>query len=257
MRRLLPPGRTDTVASRPPRRPLSYANVVATLALVVALAGGGAAFAATRINGASIVPRSLPGSALKNLTVAGAKIAPNAITSAKVADGSLLARDFKKGQLPAGPRGLPGLPGVGSAAYGESVGFASPVTADPTLFATTDGLAAPPSTSGGAWFGPLSFPANGALLASAAVEVVTSTADNVMSCALEQNRGGGAFTAIADGTAQVGEATVRFTHPFIEFSGAAAPAPMQFRVLCSKTGAGAMRTVTRAQLVVQGTFRPF
>jgi hypothetical protein len=65
-------------------RHLSYANVVASLALFIAL-GGGAYAVAT-------LPR-------------------NSVTSAQVKNGSLLAKDFKKGQLKRGARGAPGAQG--------------------------------------------------------------------------------------------------------------------------------------------------
>jgi len=76
---------------------LSYANIVATLALVLAITGG--AYAATQL------PK-------------------NSVGSKQVKDSSLKAKDFKPGQLPAGatgptgatgaagPRGLQGLPGT-------------------------------------------------------------------------------------------------------------------------------------------------
>ena len=82
---------------------LTYANVMATIAVFIALGGG--AYAATRL------PRS---------SVGAPQIKPNAVTSPKVKDGSLLARDFKAGQLPGGspgakgdtgPQGAPGTPG--------------------------------------------------------------------------------------------------------------------------------------------------
>jgi hypothetical protein len=105
-------------------RHLSYANVIATLALFVALGGG--AYAAI----------ALP---------------KNSVGSAQVKNGSLLARDFKKGQLragrpgatgpkgdqgprglggPAGPFGPPGEQGVqgpkgDQGAPGSALGFAS------------------------------------------------------------------------------------------------------------------------------------
>ena len=66
------------------RRHLSYANVTATLALFIAL--GGSSYAALKL------PR-------------------NSVTSTQVKNGSLLARDFKTGQLKAGPRGPQGVTG--------------------------------------------------------------------------------------------------------------------------------------------------
>ncbi len=76
------------------RDSLSYANVVATIALFVALGGG--AYAAVNL------PKNSVGSK---------QIKPNAIDSSKVKDRSLLSKDFKAGQLPAGPQGLQGAPG--------------------------------------------------------------------------------------------------------------------------------------------------
>jgi hypothetical protein len=73
---------------------LTYANVIATLALFLALGGG--AYAALKL------PKNSVGSK---------QIKANAVNSSKVKDGSLLAGDFKTGQIPPGPRGLQGLPG--------------------------------------------------------------------------------------------------------------------------------------------------
>src|SRR3954470_8575909 len=73
---------------------LSYSNVMATVAVFVALGGG--AYAAFKM------PRNSVGSA---------QIKRNAVSSSKVKDRSLLARDFKAGQLPAGPKGAQGEKG--------------------------------------------------------------------------------------------------------------------------------------------------
>jgi len=73
------------------RARMTYANVVATVALFMVLTGA-SAVAATQIGTAG----------LKN----------NAVTSAKVKNGSLLRVDFRPGQLPRGPQGPPGLPGA-------------------------------------------------------------------------------------------------------------------------------------------------
>jgi hypothetical protein len=70
------------------RTRLTYANVVASLALFLAL--GGVSYAAV----------TLP----KN-SVGSKQIKSNAVTSSKVKDGSLLGKDFKAGQLPTGPKG--------------------------------------------------------------------------------------------------------------------------------------------------------
>jgi hypothetical protein len=76
------------------RSRLTYANIVGSVALFVALGGG--AYAATKLPAGSV----------------GAKqIRANAVTSAHVQNRSLLAQDFKLGQLPAGETGAAGPAG--------------------------------------------------------------------------------------------------------------------------------------------------
>jgi hypothetical protein len=70
--------------------------------LLVAL--GGTSYA-TVLN----VPRNSVGTPqLKRNAVKPSKLAPNAVRTAHVLNGSLLAADFKPGQLPAGPKGEKG-----------------------------------------------------------------------------------------------------------------------------------------------------
>jgi hypothetical protein len=89
------------------KRYLTYSNVVASIALFVAL--GGSSYAAIKL------PKN---------SVGAKQIRAGAVTSRHVADHSLLARDFKAGQLPAGapgpkgdtgPPGAPGAPGSATA----------------------------------------------------------------------------------------------------------------------------------------------
>ena len=74
-------------------------------------------------------------------SVGAAQLKKNAVTSPKVKDGSLLAADFKAGQLPQGPKGDPGASGPkgdkgdpgapGSAiGYGHGIVTASGATVD-------------------------------------------------------------------------------------------------------------------------------
>jgi hypothetical protein len=76
------------------RRSLSFSNVVALIALFVAI--GGTSYAAITLKANSVGTKQLR---------------HNAVTSSKVKDRSLLARDFKSGQLPKGAKGDPGTPG--------------------------------------------------------------------------------------------------------------------------------------------------
>jgi hypothetical protein len=84
------------------RRPrLSYANVVATMALFVAL--GGSSYAAVQLSNGQVKTKHLAKNAVK-----AKKLAPDSVNSGKVKDGSLLAQDFEPGQLPAGAQGPQG-----------------------------------------------------------------------------------------------------------------------------------------------------
>jgi hypothetical protein len=86
--------------------------VVACVALVVALGGVGYA--------AGVLPRNSVGTAqLKQRAVSGAKLKASSVTGAKVKDGSLLPADFSAGQLPVGPKGPKGDPGVAGPAGPE------------------------------------------------------------------------------------------------------------------------------------------
>jgi hypothetical protein len=82
-----------------------YANVTATMALIVAL--GGTSYAAIKL------PANSVGSTqLKTHAVTGSKLRTNAVTSGTVRNGSLRVKDFKAGQLPAGPAGPAGPSGA-------------------------------------------------------------------------------------------------------------------------------------------------
>jgi hypothetical protein len=68
-------------------RHLSFSNVIAVIALFVAL--GGAAYAGTKINGKTIVNKSIGGGKLKNETITANKIKKGTITSAQIKEGSI------------------------------------------------------------------------------------------------------------------------------------------------------------------------
>jgi hypothetical protein len=78
---------------------LTYANVVASVALFAAL--GGSSYAAISITGKQVTDGSLSGRDVRN----------GSLTGKDVRDRSLLARHFKAGQLPAGPQGAAGPQG--------------------------------------------------------------------------------------------------------------------------------------------------
>jgi hypothetical protein len=87
----------------------SPSMVVALTALFLAL--GGVSYAATSL------PRNSVGMVqLKSAAVTSAKLHSNAVNSSKVLNRSLLAADFKPGQIPKGPKGATGPVGPAGAA---------------------------------------------------------------------------------------------------------------------------------------------
>lgn len=117
---------------------LSYANVVASLALMVAL--GGTATAAVVITGRDI----------RDGTVTGADLANNTVGTKKIRDGSLLVRDFQRGQLPRSQVGLPGA--VGDPGPRGPAGATGPAgVMGPAGAAGAPGATGPSGTSRGFW----------------------------------------------------------------------------------------------------------
>ena len=95
---------TRSVARRGTSRLPSPAMVVACLSLVLALGGTGYA--------AGLLPVG---------SVGTPQLKADAVVSSKVKDGSLLAKDFRAGQLPAGARGAAGVAGERGAAGPQGV----------------------------------------------------------------------------------------------------------------------------------------
>jgi hypothetical protein len=118
------------------RRRVSYANVASTLALTLAL--GGSAYAATSLPSNSVGTKQL-----KN----------NAVISSKVSNGSLLARDFKTGQLPRGPKGPKGDKGATGAkgakgAAGPGIRWALVKGSDGSVLLQSGGITATRQSTG-------------------------------------------------------------------------------------------------------------
>jgi hypothetical protein len=101
------------------RARMTYANVVSTIALGLAI-GGGTAYAATKIGTGNIryhavtasklATNSVTASKIKNNAVSGSDIRNNSVTGDDVRTGSLLASDFAPNQLPKGDKGDKGDP---------------------------------------------------------------------------------------------------------------------------------------------------
>jgi hypothetical protein len=92
------------------RQHLSYANVMATVAMFIALGGG--SYAAIKITGKNVKNGTLTGADVRNGSLSGSDIRAEAINSDDVADGSLRTEDFTAGQLPRGPKGDRGPTGT-------------------------------------------------------------------------------------------------------------------------------------------------
>jgi hypothetical protein len=98
---------------------ITYANVVSTIALGLAI-GGGTAYAATKIGtsniryhavtGSKIANNAVTASKVKNSALSGSDLRDNSVTSADIRAGTLLASDFAANQLPKGDKGDKGDP---------------------------------------------------------------------------------------------------------------------------------------------------
>jgi hypothetical protein len=97
------------------RTHLTFSNVVAGLALFVAL--GGTSYAVARLPASSVGSRQVKDHSLRTRD-----LHRGAVKSATVADRSLRAADFGAGQLPAGPRGPKGDPGSDAQFNGAAAG---------------------------------------------------------------------------------------------------------------------------------------
>ena len=78
---------------------LSYANVMATVAVFLAL--GGSSYAALKVTGEDVRDGSLSGRDLRNGSLSGRDLRDNSVRSRDVRNGTLFARDFKASHFPA------------------------------------------------------------------------------------------------------------------------------------------------------------
>jgi len=123
------------------RSQLSYANVAATLALLIAV-GGGSAYAASQIRSRDIGRHAVTASKLafnavtaskvRNSALSGKDLRNESVTTSDVDNGTLRAQDFAPGQLPPGPKGDKGDPATsifGVVSAGGVLGSGKGVTA--------------------------------------------------------------------------------------------------------------------------------
>jgi hypothetical protein len=131
-----------------------YANVTATMALVIAL--GGTSYAAI-------------------------KLPANSVTSKQVKDKSLLKKDFKTGELPAGRTGPAGPAGPAGAAGPQ--GFTGPAGAVSSVYKTTE--TGPTAGAGDQTIDSISLPGGGNWVVTAKFIANNATAvEAILSCRL-------------------------------------------------------------------------
>ncbi len=78
---------------------LTYANVVATLALFLALTGG-AVWAANKINGKQIKKNSIPGNRIKQKSLTNNQVKKNTLTNDRIKPGTIQRSALAAGALP-------------------------------------------------------------------------------------------------------------------------------------------------------------
>jgi hypothetical protein len=142
---------------------LTYANVIATLALFIALGGTAAAGAHDWVTGASIRNGSVRGVDVANHSLTAKKLKLQTLTGAQVRDGSLHAVDFDPADLqklvgPAGPAGAAGPAGPKgdegkTGDPGEGILHVSASGADATNYVNDDVLISQALPADGGWLG--------------------------------------------------------------------------------------------------------
>ncbi len=114
------------------REKLSYANVMATVAVFITL--GGVGYAASQLPKNSVKAKQIAKNAVK-----GPEIAANSVGTSEVTNGSLLSDDFGAGEIPAGPQGpagndgQPGATGPPGPTLGKTETIALPPAIEPLV----------------------------------------------------------------------------------------------------------------------------
>lgn len=125
------------------RKVLTFSNVVACLALFMAL--GGTVYAAGKISGTQIKPKSIPGNRLKASAVATNQLKAKAVTAGKVKPGSLTGKQIKAGSLTGTQINQTTLTGVSAASLASVQYAVATVTISSTSKTGTKATAACPA----------------------------------------------------------------------------------------------------------------
>jgi hypothetical protein len=80
------------------KKALTFSNVIAVIALFLAL-GGSVYAASNKISGAQIKPKSLPGNRIKAKSITGSQLKGGTITAAQIKAGSLTGAQIQAGSL--------------------------------------------------------------------------------------------------------------------------------------------------------------
>lgn len=232
------------------RNHLSYANIAATLALVIGLTGG-TAYAVEKIKGSQIAKNAIAAKHIRTDAVGAEQLRSGAVGASELTSGAVTTTTVKDGSLQAGDLAAGVLPAGSYTAHGSSVGLGLDLSDSYQLVATTDGKRGP---SAGAWVGPLVIPAvkSWAFFPYIAQLQVTHSGSGTGSCRLVRIPDNGwAFTdpfAITDNGMTSSGVSGYFYQP--DNSG---PKSVQLDVECKRTG-GSL-TVTGATLTVIATRR--
>lgn len=179
---------------------LTYANVIATLALFVALGGTAAAGAHVWITGANVRNGSITGRDVANRSLTAKKLRLQTVTGAQVRDGSLRAADFNPDDLqklvgPAGSTG-PAGPAGPAGAKGDEGKKGDPGSGILRVSAT--GPDAPNYVNDTVLISQ-TLPVDGGWLGWAQLDATNSGSDDSLNCGLYSNGqqlgGGGDFVA--------------------------------------------------------------
>jgi hypothetical protein len=128
------------------RKVFTFSNVVACLALFMAL--GGTVYAAGKINGKQIQPSSIPGNRLKASSVAAKQLKANAVTGGKIKAKTIGGGKIKPGSISGNQINQASLTGVSAASLAAVYYVASTVSvpSSPPGSGTSTTATCPPGT---------------------------------------------------------------------------------------------------------------